>query len=190
MDALINNDYYSPTPTEKYILSFIDRLLKQTNADQLDWKKETVGKLRSVGCTGDCPNHPLFTLEYDENGLPMILYDSKFTPGFYVSDDCYYLTLPGVTNTILYLMCVGDPKTKEIPFAENFFELYMVQNWAVNPLCHSFPENSPFYTSLKTLYSAVNESCKHPKLESEVMSAIDAFMRVSAEIPPEEELPF
>ena len=39
VDALIKNDYTTPTATEKYLLDFIDTLLSRTNADELDWKK-------------------------------------------------------------------------------------------------------------------------------------------------------
>ena len=190
VDSLLNNDFCSPTPTEKYILSFIDRLLSQTNANKLDWKKETVAQLHSVGIDyNNEPDHALYTIESDNNGLKTA-YDSKFNPGVDVSNDCFNLSLPGTANTVVYLMCVNDPAMMDLPFSDNTYELYIVQGWSVKPLCHSSPANSPFSKSLQTLYSAVTEYCKHPKLESEVMSAIDAFMGISAAISSDEELPF
>lgn len=190
VDALLNNDYCSPTPTEKYLLSFIDRLLSQTNADKLDWQKETVAQLHSIGYdnNGD-PTHVLYAIDTEDNSL-VTVYDSKFNPGVDISGDCFYLNLPGTTNAVVYLMCVSDPDIINSPLIDDTYELYIVQSWKVKPLCHSLPTNSPFCKSLKTLYSAVSEYCKHPILEEGVMSAINAFMGVSAEIPPEEELPF
>ena len=190
VDAIINNDYTAPTPTEKYILSFIDKLLSQTNADELDWKKETPTQLHCVGYDeqGD-PNHPLFAMDFD-NGQPAPSYNSKFNSGFDVTGDCFYLTLPGASRTVVYLMCVDDPDAKDLPFADDSYELYIVKKWKVQPLCHSLPVNSLFADCLTKLYAAVKESCNHPKLDAEIMSAIEAFMGGTSEDSDDDQLPF
>ena len=192
VDALLNNDYSSPTPTEKYLLAFIDKLMSQTNADKLDWKKETLFQLRSVDCDNHGnPEHILYAWK-QEGSSSVVAYDSKFNPRVDVSGDCYYLSLPGQINTVVYLICVDDPEVIDTQFANDAFELYMVQNLNVTPLCSSLLENSPFCEALSKLYVAVTESSKHPKLESNVMSAIDAFMNYQTleDLEPDEELPF
>ena len=177
VDAIINNDYTTPTPTEKYILAFIDKLLSQTNADELDWKKETVNQLQFVGYDeqGDA-DHPLFTMGFEGNE-PHPVYNSRFNSDYVIVGDCFRLSLPGVKSTSIYLMCVDDPSAEDLPFRIDDYELYIVKNWKIQPLCHAFPVGSPFYSSLSTLYAAAMESSKHPKLDADVMSAINAFMK-------------
>jgi len=191
VDAIINNDYTSPTPTEKYILTFVDRLLAQTNADELDWKKETSAQLHAVGYDeqGD-PNHPLFVMDFDDQQQPSPSYNSRFSSGFDVTGDCFYLTLPNTKRTVVYLMCVDDPEATGLPFAGDSYELYIVKEWKVQPLCHSLPVNSLFSDCLTKLYAAVKESCNHPKLDADIMSAIEAFMGDSEVDVNDEDLPF
>ena len=108
VDAIIKNDYSTPTPTELYILSFVDRLLSQTNADELDWKKETATQLKVMGYDEQgSPDHPLFSMDF-ENNEPSPRYSSRFHSDFGISGDCFYLSLPGAKNTTVYLMCVDN----------------------------------------------------------------------------------
>lgn len=177
VDAIINNDYTALTPTEKYILAFIDKLLSQTNADELDWKKETINQLQTIGYDEmGSPDHPLFVMAF-EDGDPHPAYNSQFNSGHTISGDCFCLSLPGVERAFIYLMCTDDPRAEDLPFRIDDYELYMVKNWKVQPLCHALPVGSPFYEALSSLYAAVTESSKHPKLDADVMSAINAFMR-------------
>lgn len=181
VDAIINNDYTLPTPTENYILSFIDRLLSQTNADELDWKKETKEQLRVVGYDeqGD-PNHPLFAMGF-EDGEPAPSYNSLFNSGYEISGDCFRLSLPNASQTVVYLMCADDPGAEGLPFQFDAYELYIVKKWKVQPLCQSLPANSLFHNCLTQLYAAAKESCNHPKLDADIMSSINAFMGGSVE---------
>lgn len=192
VDAIINNDYSSPTPTEKYILSFIDRLLAQTNADKLDWQKETVSQLHSVGYDeqGE-PAHPLFTEEFAEGNTSNIVYSSRFHEGFDVSGDCFRLALPGTHNTYVYIMCVDDPDVKGLPMAGDSYELYIVKHWKVHALCSTLSSTSMFNNCLTQLYMSVKESCNHPKLDTDIMAEIEAFMGgATAPTIDNDELPF
>ena len=177
VDAIINNDYATPTPTEKFLLGFVDRLLSQTIADELDWKKETVKQLWEIGCDEDgIANHPLFSMDFG-GYEPHPVYNSRFNSTYTIAGDCFRLSLPGVESTSIYLMCAGEPNEECLPFEVDDYELYMVKKWNVQPLCHALPVGSPFYEALSSLYAAVTESSKHPKLDADVMSAINAFMR-------------
>lgn len=191
VDALIKNDYTTPTATEKYLLDFIDTLLSRTNADELDWKKELVADLRNVGFDPDGdPAHPLFA--YGPNGVHSDpVYKSHFNNEYEISGDCFHLKMPGNDNTVLYLMCADMPGSKDLPFGGDDYELYIVKRWEVKPLCHADPDSSPFYSALHQLYAAVEESCKHPKLDPEVMRSIDLFMQAATiEDDEDGELPF
>lgn len=189
VDALINNDYTTVTATEKYLLAFIDKLMTRTNADELDWKKETVADLASVGFDPDGePSHPLFT--YGPDGIHSApVYNSRFNAEYVIAGDCYRLKMPGIEASTLYLMCVDTPGGADLPFADKDYELYIVKRWEANPLCHAMPKSSLFYAALNKLYASVTESCKHPKLDSGVMSIIDEFMREPIDF-ADEQLPF
>lgn len=187
VDALIQNDYTTITATEKYLLAFIDKLLTRTNADELDWKKDSEIDMRNVGYDpeGD-PAHPLFT--YGPNGIHSApVYNSRFNGDYEISGDCFHLKMPGNDNSVLYLMCADMPGGKDLPFGGDDYELYLVKRWEVKPLCHACPDNSPFYNALRQLYAAATESCKHPKLDFDVMQVIDIFM---TEAEDDEQLPF
>ena len=177
VDAIINNDYATPTPTEKFLLDFIDRLLSRTIADELDWKKETIKQLWDIGYDDNGnANHPLFDMDFD-GYEPHPVYNSRFNPFYIVTDDCFHLSLPGAESTLIYLMCVNDPRAEDIPFPFNDYELYMVKKQKIQPLCHAFSVGSRFHSALSSHYAAVTESSKHPKLDADVMSAINTFMR-------------
>ena len=188
VDALLQNDYTTVTATEKYLLDFIDRLLVRTNADELDWKIDTVADLSNVGYDPDGdPAHPLFT--YGPNGVRSpAVYNSRFNNEYVISGNCFHLKLPGNVPTVLYLMCSNTPGARELPFgSDDDYELYLVKKWEPKPLCHGWPQNSPFYSALHRLYAAATESCKHPKLDADVMLVIDSFMGTGDE---DDQLPF
>ena len=181
VDDIIKNDYSTPTPTELYILSFVDRLLSQTNADVLDWKKETATQLKVVGYDSDgSPDHPLFSMDF-ENNEPSPHFVSRFNSNWVISGDCFYLSLPGSSHTTVYLMCVESPDAIGTPLEGDSYELYIVKNWKVQPLCSSIPVTSMFHTTLTDLYKAVKESSNHPKIAADFMSAMEAFMRNGVE---------
>lgn len=192
VDALIRNDYTTPTATEKYLLAFIDKLLSQTNSDVLAWKKESWADLRSIGYDPDGnPEHPLFA--YGSNGIHSApVYNSRFSSDHEISGDCFRLVMPGTDNTVLYLMCADMPGGKELPFGGDDYELYMVKHWNVKPLCHAGAENSPFFNALTQLYEAAKESCKHPRLDPDVMQSIEDFMNLfnNQGCDEDEQLPF
>ena len=182
VDAIIKNDYSTPTPTEKYILSFIDRLLSQTNEDKLDWKKESAAQLKVVGYDAQgCPDHPLFAMDFDDNNNPSPRFVSRFDEEYAITGDCFYLSLPGAKHSTVYLMCVDNPTMVGAPFTIDSYELYMVKDWKVQPLCCSTPITSMFHMPMCDLYKAVQESCNHPKIDSDIMSAMDAFMGSTAD---------
>lgn len=189
VDALISNDYTTPTATEKYLLAFIDKLLSRTNADELAWKKDSFADLAAVGYDPDGePSHPLYT--YGPDGVHSApVFNSYFNPGFVIAGDCYRLMMPGNGPNVLYLMCVNMPGAEDLPFGGVDYELYMVKKWEPKPLCHAWPENSPFYNAISQLYNAVKESCKHPRLDISVMMAIDEFMKEQVDF-DDEQLPF
>lgn len=187
LDALLYHDYENLTPTEKYVVDFLEKLRSKTLSHDEIWRRETYSRLRRVGQDhrGN-PEHPLFDWTKDENGCTSIEYISYFREGerVVIIDDGYVLPFDG--NQSLYLMKVGVPVEMDDRgnTMETEYELYLVDSsWNVSIVCHStFEEESPYNQPLEDLYTAAADSSKHPILTGNVRSAINSFME-SADLP-------
>lgn len=190
LDALLYHDFEVLTPTEKYMVDFLEKLQAKTVSHAQVWRRETYSRLQRVrhDTHGD-PDHPLFEwATSDDDCAPRrIVYNSLFREqeGVFVADDGYILPFNG--NEHLYLMKVGVPTEMDDrgKTFETEYELYLVDaRWNVSIVCSStFEEESPYNQPLADLYTAAADSSKHPILESNVRSAIDNFMY-------EDDLPF
>lgn len=169
VESLISHDFTQLTPTERYLLNFIEKLQKDTMTDKLYWVKQTTMYLNTLEADeyGGEVGHPLFDIFW-ESGETEPTYCSRYGQLRTIAGDCFFLRLTSWES--VYLMNVNDPDEGEV------FELYLVQNGIANALCQSGGSSKMFCFDLEMLYGYVSESCKHPKLESSVMSAIDAFM--------------
>lgn len=196
MDALLTYNFEALTPTEAYVLRFVEKLISDTQADKLDWNKESEEYLSSVdydGQTGE-PDHILFkearvyNNDYTEY-CDIVEYDSKFydVKGIKIAGDGFNVELMG--GGYVYLMKIQTPDAAELPFGDTEYELYFVKGWNVTPLAHSkYAENTPFNEPLHRLYTTVSESCNHVKLKGDAKSIIDAYMQGRSLDDPE--LPF
>lgn len=177
INALISIDFTSLTPTEAYLLEFVEKLISETEKDKLVWEKDSELELVNMCIDGAEVCHPLFYVDYDEPGFPQFV--SKFEDTREIGGDGYVLQMTG--NEALYLM-----RTKDA-IAGIVDELYMVQRGSVHTLCESL---GLFHALIKQLYATVAESCRHPKIRPSVMEAIDKFMAVHSEDDDDGELPF
>lgn len=185
IDTLISVDIVSLTPTEQYLVKFFDKLKADTLADKLDWIRESAFNLNRMepDINGNIA-HPLFSVEtfYEEsecdypNEVTRTVFSSNtFGPTTYINDDCFNLRLKN--GTILYLMDIeksvhrhGDPGA------------YAKEAWVHVPykgsqLLITTQSESPIAPQLKILFDIVKSRMEHPKINKDVMSAIDAFMK-------------
>lgn len=182
LDALLYHDYEALTPTEKYMVDFLEKLQAKTVSHDQIWRRETYSRLHRVyqDQHGN-PDHPLFDWQKnDSDSYPSIAYNSLFREAeqVVVIDDAYILPFNG--SDFLYLMKVGVPVEMDDRgnTMETEYELYLVDSrWNVSIVCHStWEEESPYNQPLADLYTAAADSSKHPILTSNVRSAIDNFM--------------
>lgn len=200
LDALINYDFEAITPTESYIIKFVERLLGQTEYYEMDWKRDLERDLKDVECDmNGNPKHPLFVIA-EHGGVQGksrsetyvgIEYCSHFLveETVAIAGDGYHTVMP--EGSMLYLMKLQvESDDQDMPYgSEDIYELYLVENGNVEPLCHSGKYmDTPFAPVLQNLYQAVVESGKHAKIKPEVRSILDAFMRQTD--PVEEKDPF
>lgn len=200
LDALLYYDFEAATPSEAYLLKFIDRLYDDTMYHELPWDIETYYDLKNSGiCEYDGKaNHPLFTVhtvhEPNDDGPPdyhsEALYNSAFRRNAETTLCGDSFKLPMTSEATLYLMKVEVNEDPDITYGEyGCFELYMVHDGQRTPLCTSDSKHgSAFDTALMNLYDAVVESSQHSKIQPDVKEILDDFMHKKY-VRPNQDLP-
>lgn len=199
IDTLVSIDLAALTPTESYLMNFIEKLCDDTMADKLDWNRESADSLNrlSYDKKGNV-KHPLFSVERFEDGdeydtpeyiTEVVFVSHSFDCNTFIDNDCFNLRLKN--DSYIHLMHIvkrrykqGDPNPRAI-------ELWMTGNGDKQYLC-SNTDNSPLSKLLVGLYTIVSEYSKHPKVKKELRYVIDAFMKDDIEDDPvnDDELPF
>lgn len=201
IDSLIAVDLVNLTPTEQYIVSFLDKLKTDTISDKLDWVRESAFDLNNIESEfGKIARHPLFSEElfYENRGgdyteeVEHVVFNSKsFGTNTVIAGDCFNLCLKN--GTTLYLMDIGQRE----PNGE-FFLPFAKEAWVSVPgkghqVLTTTADNSPLSQLLETLFTTVQECMEHPRLSKDVMYAIDSFMQDDLEDDPvddDEDIPF
>lgn len=184
MDTLLNINLAEMTSTERYLVSFLEKLNMDTLDDKLDWNRESAGQLnRAETDINGTSDHPLLSYEtfYEEgeSGYPdevsrVVFVSDTFDCNTYINGDCFNLRLKN--DSILYLMNISKSVHKvndQNAFAKEIW-MYTPGNKA-NFLC-SNKDASPLATLVDNLYATVSERMKHPRIKQELQYVIDAFM--------------
>lgn len=185
IDTLISVDLTGLTPTEQYIISFFDKLKADTLQDRLDWNRETEFYLNSIepDCNGGI-YHPLFAeetfyeeteCEYPEEVTRIVFNSKTFGPRTCINGDCFNLRLKN--GTTLYLMDI-EKSVHRI----NDPSAYAVEAWMYVPhrgsqLLVASQDDTPVAPLLEILFSVVKDRMEHPKVNNDVMYAIDSYMK-------------
>lgn len=185
LDTLVSINLAGLTPTEQYIVKFFDKLKADTLADKLNWSRQTESTLNNIEPDYDGGIwHPLFSEEtFFEEGeadypdqVTRIVFNSKtFGPHTFISGDCFNLRLKN--GTTLYLMDIeksvhktNDPNAKAI------------EAWVYVPYkgCQALvasQDQTPVAPLVVSLFETVKNRMEHPQINSDVMHAIDSFMK-------------
>ena len=185
IDTLISVDLTGLTPTEQYIVSFFDKLKTDTLQDRLNWNRESAFNLNRIE-----PDyygviyHPLFAeetfyeeteCEYPEEVTRIVFNSKTFGPHTCINGDCFNLRLKN--GTTLYLMDIAK-SVRRI----NDPSAYAVEAWMYVPhngsqLLVASQDDTPIAPLLEALFSVVKERMEHPKVNNDVMYAIDSYMK-------------
>lgn len=199
VDTLLNIDLSGLTPTERYLISFIEKLKRDTADDKLEWIRSSADSLNRMECDmNGYVEHPLFSYEtfmeqgegdYPEEVSRVVFISHAFDVHTYITDDCFSLRLKN--GAILYLMDFSKSIHRV-----NDLDAYAREIWMYKPqvgaqyMC-SNRDNSPLAALVDDLYTVVKEFSKHPKIKKGLQEAIDAFMRDDLEDDDDNgELPF
>ena len=197
VDTLISVDLANLTPTEKYLVSFIEKLKSDTMQDKINWSLETPFDIERMGVdiTGNS-NHPLLSLEtfyrqsecdYPDEVTENVYVSKTFGPNTWIHGDCYNLRLKN--GSTLYLMDIAKDVHRVNDKSAFVKEAVMYVPRGKTQVLATTHDEHPIGQLLEELYSIVEERMKHPQVNNDVMNAIDAFMKDDLEDDPED-LPF
>lgn len=183
VDDLIGLDMEKLTNTEVYILNFLEKLDSDTKAEKLMWNRETTENLSKVDYDRQYEevNHHLFSIENVKrvNGdkiverNEIVFVSETFGCQTQINGDCYNMRLKN--NAILYLMDIrripatfseSDESAKEVLIYKNGFSHFLGNT-----------KNENFRDKIEALFATLAEYFRHPLIQSDIRSSIDAFMQ-------------
>lgn len=178
IDYILNSRLSVMNATDLYIARFTNKLIIDTNANNLNWEKEEKSYLKDKTFfldSNDAFYHPLFTETKSYAAITNYEYNSMFHDPRCVSinGDCYHCEISyGVK---VYLM---STEYNSIDIQSDEFEMYIVngQNNVNKLICVSEKEKSDLFYSIKCLYELADESSKHANLPFELKTLMDNYM--------------
>lgn len=198
IDTLIGVDMEKLTGTEQYLLCFVEKLKTDTEAEKLEWWRETASQLAAVETDiNGCPDHPFFSYEefYEDRGgdypdrvSEVVFVSNAFGPHTAIHGDCYNLRMKNGAR--LFLADIVKSIYRQTETDVYAKEIWMQTASAGNQfLCSN--RNPQYSAFVNNLFTAVAEYCKHPHLGAAYRNVIDAFMKDDLEDDPfSEEPPF
>ncbi len=198
LDTLISVNITDLSPTDKYIVSFLEKLKRDTHSGTLEWNRESADYLNRM--ESDCNGyveHPLFNLEtfyeegegdYPDQVTRVVMLSHAFECHTYIDGDCFNLKLKNGAS--LYFM-----KICKSVFHKNDPDTHSKELWMCQPgnspqfLCSTL-NNPALRYPLEQLHEAVTSYFRHPQIRHNVRSIIDAFMNDDWGDDDDPQLPF
>lgn len=202
LDALINYDLSELTPTEQYIMTFLEKLTSDTQADKLNWEKESANSLNRLTFYNGYTGHPLFSketfyrqseCEYPDEVTEVVFVSDSFGPNTRIAGDCFKLKMKN--DSVLYVMniCKDVYRTTDPNSHAKEIWINVPQNGGAQFVAKNTIDDN-IGNLIDILYQTISEDMKHPKVAPGVRHIIDAFMENDLEndndYVPEDILPF
>lgn len=197
VDALLKVSMSDYTQTELYVMSFIEKLITDTNADKLEWIRETADRLNRQEMDSYNIEHPLFTyetyyeeteIEYPEEVSRVVFVSNAFNCHTYINGDCFKLRLKN--GAYFYLMNIS--KSVYSASDKNAFakEIWMCNSRREKQYLCGNKDDAVISRLVERLYESIAENTKHPKIKGDFKYAIDAYMQDDTDDDDEGNLPF
>lgn len=179
LDLLIYGNMGNMTPTEMYILNFINKLIRDTKNDVVVWKANDLGKGFRIADVEKESKADIFQqfIESIDAATNSVRYRSLFFPDNKVVTcvgNCYVGDLSG-SEAKMYIMSCLDPAAEE--GVRQFYELYIVDNDKVNPLLCTAQTSEGLIPAVDQLFEAVEVSATHIHINGDVRTIIDLYLR-------------
>ncbi len=185
IDTLLSVELYKMTPTEEYLISFIEKLTKDTINDRLNWNCESAWELNNdievFGKDGEC-SHPLFWLEtlFEEGGeyprtvTKPVFKSRAFDVYTYINGDCYNLQMKN--GAVLYIMNIRDDSYTVSTDDAYAKEIWISPQRGPNQFLSSTKDAQEIASLIEALYAEISESVRHPKVNKDIRNIIDAYL--------------
>ena len=185
LDVLTTVDLTALNPTEKYLVTFIQKLNQDTIDDKLEWNRESADSLnRMESDENGYVWHPLFDYEtfYEEgecdypDQVTRIVFTSRaFDCNTYIAGDCFNLKMKN--KSTLYLMDISKSVYRTGDSDVDAKEVWIYTPGVGTQFLVSNHDISQIANLVEILFDTVKKCMKHPKVKKEIKSIIDAFMR-------------
>lgn len=184
VSTLLTVDLSALSPTERYLIGFLEKLTHDTKESKLEWECQTKDYLCNMSCDVNCyVEHPLFSYEtfmekteceYPEEVSRVVFVSHSFGCNTYTCGPGYVLRLKN--GTYLYIMDISKNVHRT-----NDTEAYAREVWIYKSdvgkqfLC-SNKDKSYLGSLVNSLYETIKEYSYHPKVKKGLKEAIDAFL--------------
>lgn len=183
IDTIMKIPLSELTPTERYLVSFFEKLKADTAADKILWERESKEYLNQLEPDiNGFVNHSLFSYEtcyvpsetdYPDQVDKTVFVSKTFGNQTVINGDCYNVRLKNGVR--LYLMNIVKIVHQVNDSDATALEAWMMDNSGGQCLCGT--QNDQFLADLLIdLYNTVHEVLRHPQLSNSFRCAIDAFM--------------
>lgn len=182
VDTLLRADLTNATPTEKYLMSFLNKLNNDTISDALEWVRASDKELNRM----DEENiiHPLFSLqcfdepnEYEEKEslvTRVVFVSHNFDCRTAIKGDCYSLRMKN--RTFLHIMNIFKTYSSIADPNNNAIEMWMTSlEQSPQFICDNKGESAIAHL-IDGLYNTISENMRHPQINKDLQYVIDAFM--------------
>lgn len=192
IDTLNSIDFGDLTPTQRYEVSFFEKLMRDSNADKLDWERETEERLNRMETdeNGDT-DHPLFSFErfaieneegFSQDEERVVFVSDSFGLQTYIAGDCFRLKLKNGSR--LYLMDVERAVHKVGDMSAYAKEIWIFTPGTGSHILARNNDNTHLASLVDRVFTTVQSCMKLPKIKSAHKQAIDAFMKDDFEDDP------
>lgn len=183
IDTIMKIPLSELTPTERYLVSFFEKLKADTAADKILWEIESKEYLNQLEPDiNGFVHHPLFSYEtcyvpsetdYPDQVDRTVFVSKTFGSQTVINGDCYNVRLKNGVR--LYLMNIVKIVHQVNDADATALEAWMMDNSGGQCLCGT--QNDQILADLLIdLYNTVHEVLRHPQLSNSFRCAIDAFM--------------
>ena len=184
VDALLYMDTANGNETEKFIIAFVEKLIKDTAEGNKIWKSESKTQLQDMDPSyADINNitHPLFDviIRSDNAAETYGFKSARHSPKeCSIRDTCYHVGI-NTTGDCVYLMAtnyIDESKTNH-----NEIEMYLTSrgeyDYTSELLAVIDTSNDNHFTNIITdLYEAAKESSRHIEISYQSKSIMDRFL--------------
>ena len=181
VDALLNDKFGDMNPTEAYVYKFIQKLIRDTQEDKLEWIKESAEHLNRMEDNeeGKC-EHPLlsyveYTVEMDESYEYREGWRFKshsFENHTCISGDCFHVKLKN--GALIYYMDIEKDDHRLVDRSAYAREIWMVTPSGEKQFLSY--NRGAFKTPVERLWFTIVMKANRPKIKENIKEVIDAFM--------------